>query len=191
MTRIVGSVLVASALVLTSAGAETAAALPPDHRVEYRIRETPTDPQSDVIWKVELIVEANEVRGRYVGWAIASITLTQFDEQGDVWRVWQEATPEVPTSDGLWWVEHAAPNSPVAIEFALPPYLVGTADPQTGTQDDLDYEFDGVPYDPPPAGPPFEGRTAAITYAFIILPQPPIDWGDDEPVEVYAIVMPT
>jgi hypothetical protein len=47
----------------------------------------------------------------------------------------------------------------------LPPRLVGTAATQIPNDEDLDYEFEGRPYTPPPEGAPYE-KTAALTYTF-------------------------
>jgi hypothetical protein len=49
----------------------------------------------------------------------------------------------------------------------------------------MTYRVSGVPYVPPPEGPPYGGHVAALDFAFIIYPDPdPLDSGDDEPAEM-------
>jgi hypothetical protein len=152
--------------------------------VRYNIRETPGDPSSPVIWTIDLALQEKQVDGNYVGWLIDSVTISQPNATGQTESAWTEATPTVNSPDGLWWVEHADPQEPQRAEFAQPPLLEGTAIAQDPQDADLDYYLEGVPYDPPPEGPPFE-VTAALDYSFTFVgSSEPEEEGDDEPVDL-------
>ena len=141
-------------------------ALPDDHIVTLDIYDDPTDPNSKVVFTIELFLTADsETSGELgtdgeVGWDITSIQLTQYEAAGD--RVWVENTPVVDTSDGLWWVYHANTKTPADDEFLMPPYTYGLALAQDPQDQDLAYEFEGKEYTG--SNPPFGNNTAAMVY---------------------------
>lgn len=152
--------------------------------IAYSIHETPDDPSTPVVLTLTLSITASETSGNSVGWDVTSIEFRQPGTGGGADTVWIESAPSVPTSDGLWWIDHADANDPQEEEFVLPPHLTGTATAQDPNDDDLDYDFEGMAYAEPtsPEEPPYE-ITAAMDYIFlppIVLP-PPVD---REPVEV-------
>lgn len=178
-------VSIAAAWQVTAISAR-ADSLPPDQTIYYLIRTEPTDPESAVVRTIVLELTAREVRRDYVGWHVQSMTVTKLNSAGQTVAVWAKALPDVPSLDGLWWVQHADTQQPELPEFAMPPTLKGTATSQTTGVDDLDYALSGVPYVPPPSGPPYDGRVAALDYQFIIVGEPEPDEGDDEPVELHG-----
>lgn len=141
---------------------------PMELSVRYNIRETPDDPSSAVIWTIDLALQENQVDGNNVGWSIDSATISQLNGTGQAPNVWTEATPTVNSPDGLWWIEHADPQAPQTSEFAEPPLLENTAIAEDPADSDLDYDLEGLPYNPPPEGPPFE-NTAAVDYRFTLV----------------------
>lgn len=180
------SLITVSVFVLLGLGmpAVTWADLPPDQTIEYLIRETPEDPNSPVVFAVTLALEASDSDGNSVGWDITEAEFVEFDEYGDPARTWVEDDTNVPTTDGLWWIEHADPADPQPSEFAKPPLLEGTAAAEDPAENDLDYALEGVTYTPPPEGQPYQD-TAAIDHEFILVSEiEPIKEGEDEPVEI-------
>ena len=152
--------------------------------VQYKLRETPSDPNSAVTWTIGLYLKEKQVDGNDVGWLIESIKISQLDSVGQPENVWTEETPTVNSSDGLWWVEHADPNDPQASEFVEPPLLESTATTEDPASADLDYYLEGVPYNPPPGGQPYV-ETGALNYTFTLVgSSDPEDEGEDEPVEL-------
>lgn len=136
--------------------------------IRYNIRETPGDPSSAVIWTIDLALQEEQVDGNDVGWLIDSVTISQLNTTGQAENAWTEATPTVNSPDGLWWLAHADPQNPQRSEFAQPPLLESTATAQDPANADLDYYLEGLPYEPPPEGPPFE-HTAALDYTFTLV----------------------
>ncbi len=132
----------------------------PDQIVSFIFHETPTDPNSDVIFTVELSLSAAETEGNSVGWEITQARLVE-PLEGEGETVWVDAEPNVNTADGLWWIEHSDPESPQASEFVEPPLIDGQAEDPDGV--DLNYTFEGFPYSPPPEGPPYT-TTASIAF---------------------------
>lgn len=141
---------------------EVALGLPDDRSVIYNLREDPQDPESDVVFRIELVLHAVSQYGSTVSWRIDEAVFTQLDGQTIVGE-WSKALPTVPGQSGLWEVAHADPDAPALDEFDMPPHLTGTADRKSGSGADLDYDFEGVAYTPPPGGPPFD-PTAAIDH---------------------------
>ncbi len=140
--------------------------------VEYWVHETPTDPESDVTFKIKLSLTEGAVDGDSIGWEIDSI---EFRDPGNPDTVWVDSSPSVPSADGLWWIDHADADEPQTEEFAEPPHLDGTGDAQDPNDDDLDYDFEGFTYTPPPppAEPPYT-VTASFNLYFARLALPPI-----------------
>ncbi|MFH1417607.1 MAG: hypothetical protein ABII12_04890 [Planctomycetota bacterium] len=150
----------------------------------YLIHEEPTDPESDVVFIVRLQVEAEDSDVDAIGWRIVAAEFRQPDGGGGDDTVWLDGSPVVDSPDGLWWCDHADFLAPQLNEFAMPPLLEGTADAQDSQGPDLDYSFEGVLYEPPPGGPPYD-PTAAFNYVFTrVGEQEPKEEGDDEPGEI-------
>lgn len=162
-----------------------ATALPEKYIMEYRMRETPTDPQSDLTFVVRLKLLASDQKGNDVGWEVTNFIIDQYDENGDVSDSWQDFVPFVDTADGLWWITHADANDPQPSEFAIPPIVSGTAPAAPGTTEDLDYSFNGDTYTaPPPPGQPPYPDTVALTYQFVLaVSEETIGEEEEEPAE--------
>lgn len=170
-------------------GGDSASALPDDRWAEYTVYETPSDPQSDVVFIVRLhLVADQQITGQgtegSVGWDVTGIDFTQPGTPSDT--LWTEASPSVDTPDGLWWVGHADLGNPDAAEFALPPSLVGTATADDPADEDLDYDLVGEVYTPPaaPEEPPHE-ITGSLTFdSYLATSQAEVEEGDDEPIRI-------
>ena len=167
-------------------------AVPNSLEVSFWIHDDPSDPESDVTFKIKLALTESDSDGDSIGWDVTSIEFRQIHASGPD-TVWVESSPSVPTGDGLWWVTHADPTDPQTDEFVMPPNLSGTAVAQDSKDDDLDYDFEGVTYTPPPppGEPPYE-VTAGMDYYFALALWPPIIiiTDDDVPVEVPPIERP-
>lgn len=145
--------------------ASTALALPADQTVAYRIYDDPIDPNPVVLFIVKLGLAAQESSGNSVGWKIKQISIRQNPTQSEPAHTWSESLPTIGTPNGLWWVTHGDPESPVLAEFTLPPLLSSRATAAESTYPDLEYALEGKTYNPPPGGPPFT-ITAALDYTF-------------------------
>jgi len=172
-----------SSLVVSAASAQ----IPPQpvsQTVVYRIHDDPNDPESAIVFTVMLLLELEAADGDSIGWEITKIQFRQPGQNGGADTIWIKPHPDVPTADGLWWVEHADRDNPQLKEFDEPPHLVGTAASQDPSGTDLEYGFEGVSYAPPPGGAPWD-PTAALDYDFALVGAPaPLEGGTDEPVEV-------
>lgn len=165
---------------------ESARAQTLDFTVEYDLRETPGDPNSDITHRVILGLIDDSRDGDNVGWEVAVLTIRELDENGDVRDSWTKDYPTVDTADGLWWIEHADPDEPVMDEFVVLPRIYDTAKALDPGDSDLDFDFEGHVYEEPPGGPPF-GTTASLD-SFLRLAEtpapPPKKDENDEPVEI-------
>jgi hypothetical protein len=174
--------LAANIVTLTMAQGASAT-MPSGQEVVYRIHETPTDPQSAVVFTVAVKLVAEEIDGAAVGWRVATAT---FNQKSPV-RTWVKMNPVLDTPDGLWWITHADPMAPLLTEFLAPPLMYGTADAQDTSYADLDFEYAGASYvsPPPPGEPPYGENTAAAIYWFQLvgITEPEEDSDEDEPVE--------
>ena len=160
------------------------AADPVTQDVFYKIHDDPDDPNSTVTFTIMLCLKKAETDGNSIGWDITGIRFRQPGEIGSASAVWIDSDPNVPTGDGLWWVEHADPDDPQLGEFDLPPHLVGTAMAADPDDDDLEYDFEGVSYTPPAGGAPWD-NTAGLNYGFTIEGESGGPGSStDEPVEV-------
>ena len=158
--------------------------LPEDQTVYYYIHDDPTQRPSNVVFAIRLDLTAVDSDADAVGWDITSIEFRQPAGRPAPDTVWGEAAPTVDSADGLWWVEHSDTALPVLEEFTLPPKLVGLAIAQNPLDKNLDYDFEGVAYVPPPEGAPFD-ITAALTYVFTEEEEDePVKQGTDEPVDI-------
>jgi len=169
-----------SALMMYSA----AMALPADRVIYFAIHENPENPNSRVQYYLSLSITAADQDGDWIGWDITNYKITEKAVLGSD-TVWDVDSPNVGTTDGLWWVEHADPDNPIPTEFVEPAPVADTAVAVDPADPDLDFDVVGVPYTPPPGGPPYQ-VTAALDFAFSATADPndpPDDSGDDEPVD--------
>ncbi len=131
-------------VVLLGASWSAWAQLPADTNVTYLIHESAADPNSPVLLRVTLSLQAQDQDGSSIGWAVTGMSFVQPGVEGAADRTWSETAPTLPTVDGLWWVEHADPNAPQTSEFSSPPALAGRAAAAVTTEADLDYELAGT-----------------------------------------------
>ena len=85
------------------------------------------------------------------------VTIRELDANANVVHTWFKTDPFVDTADGLWWIDHADPVSPVISEFLIPPRIADTA-PSVNpfTEAALEFDIEGAVYVEPPEGAPFE-----------------------------------
>ena len=152
-TRVVIAGLVA-AMSLVVVSPAVAGGLPQDQTVYYYIHDNPTQATSNVVFVIRLDLTAVDSDANDVGWEITSVEFRQPLGRPALDTVWVETSPTVDSPDGLWWVEHSDAAFPALDEFTLPPNLVGLAIAQDPTDNNLDYDFKGVAYVPPPGGAP-------------------------------------
>jgi hypothetical protein len=163
-------VAVVACAALVTGVASTASA---DTRyVDYLIREDPSDPESDVIYIFSLGIEEAETDGDWIGWQIDEVAIVRLDSLGEVDAYWTESAPYVPTSDGLWWVQHEDTENPKGKEFDVTPWLVGTALADDPNDDDMRYDFIGATYTG--QGPQYGGSVSGMAY--VLAPE-----GEEEP----------
>ena len=178
------SLAIFSVLILAANAGTALADLPDDVQIKYYIHDDRTDPNSPIVFKVLLLMEARDSSSNSVGWLIKEAEFRQPNTDPDPDTVWTDTTVDVDTPDGLWWVDHVDTLAPAPGEFDMPPLIEGIADAEAVTGDDLDYEWEGVTYLAPPEGPPFENPMAAgFRFWLLLLPYPELE-GDDEPVEI-------
>ena len=99
--------------------------------VTYKARETPSNPQSNVLIKHRLHIKEKSRSGNDVTWDVWKLTFIQ-PGGGN----WTDASPGLSS----WVVTHEKPDNPVASEFTNPPNMSGTAD-NVASGDDLIYSF--------------------------------------------------
>ena len=154
--------------------------------VDYLIREDPSDSESGVIYIISLGIEEAETDGDWIGWQINEVAIVRLDSLGEVDAYWIEYAPYVPTSDGMWWVEHEDTENPKAKEFDDTPLLVGLALANDPNDDDMRYDFIGATYTG--QGPQYGGSVSGMAY--VLAPEgqeePELE-GDDEPGEIDAL----
>ena len=157
------------------------AELPDDRIAEYYVRETPTDPESDIIFIVTLELTAVDQDGDEIAWKITELTLTEPGQGHEEDTVWVDDALE---PEAYWWVEHLDPGDPKKAEFDWPPLLQGTADAVDPSDDDLEYDFGGD-YCDSQCQQLFNGKVGALDYSFTLVGEEgPEAEGDDEPVEI-------
>jgi len=143
---------------------------PPEQLVEavsYNLHETPDDPNSPILWTIDLRLAENQMDGGSIGWLITRLTIKAFNDHGTLLDTWIDASPDLNTPDGLWWIEHADPQAPEIAEFVEPPYLEGAAAALNPAHANLEFAFAGLSYTPPPGGPPFE-TTGGLDYTLTL-----------------------
>lgn len=151
-------------------------------KVVYRIHQTPTDPQTPLVFTVAMWLEKQSSVGNQVAWHAVQIEFRKKGTGGAPDKVWDAYDVPADTTDDLWWVTHANTNTPLASEFKLPPRYFGTAEPVAQTSEDLDFDFRGRTYTPPQGGAPY-AVTAGMNYDFDTAVGPQIPPETDEPVE--------
>ncbi|MHC5110374.1 MAG: hypothetical protein ACYTHJ_10900 [Planctomycetota bacterium] len=177
-----GTMLIVTRGTALTAGGED---LPSDKCVRYAIHETPGAPKSRVTFHVEMDLGAVERMGNEVGWNINSISFRQLGYGGAPDRVWTIHDPTVPTSDGLWWVDHPDWQAVDGADFTAPPLLTGTASAHKISDPGLDFELEGnTDYDEPS---PYNGAVAGMRYrlAETESSEPLEEVEEDEPVEIF------
>jgi hypothetical protein len=153
---------------------------PAQQDVVYRIYDDPNDPNSDIVFTVWMKLTPEDQDGDSVGWDVKQIRFRQIG-QGNGDTLWTESDPNVPTGDGLWWVDHADADNPQLSEFDNPPRLQGLAPADDPVDKDLDYELEGDTYTGTAPWP----VTAGLKYKFGLDGEPtPLETGEDEPVGV-------
>lgn len=179
----IGPLGVMSFLAATTGFHANAAAVPQDRTQFYFMHSTPGDLESPIKWAIALRITAQQTDDSLVGWHINSIEITQYDSDGGITDRWTLDAPIVETSDGLWWVNHDDPESPIESEFTQPPVIKDdliAIDPETP---DLFVYLKGVPFEQG-GDPPYNGHVAALTYQFALDSEPePTGEGESEPVE--------
>lgn len=184
MSLRVAAHLVIGLVLLSLAGTSAYATDPLTQVVAYRIHEDPNDANSPIVFSVTLFLQEQQSNNNATGWKITGIRFRQPGQSGGADHVWEQSDPNVPTQSGLWWIVHGNRQVPQLAEFAMPPHLVGTATAQDPNQADLNYDFVGISYTPPPGGPPWN-PTAALTYEFTPVGESiPLVDGEQKPVGV-------
>ncbi len=169
-------------IVLGTGFSEAKADLPGNRTIKYYIRQTPSDPQSDIIWSVELDLKAEDSIGESVGWQIGALHVKDHDTSHVPLRSWTKTSPQVNTADGLWWVDHADHMDPLASEFDVTPLLEGTSIATREEDADLEYSFEGDIYG---GNPTYGDKVSGLTFSFIFPEEvDPEEEGDDEPGEI-------
>lgn len=154
--------------------------MPANRVVKYYIRETPTDPQSDVVFIFGLKITARQRDGDSIGWSIVEIRIK---EPGSLLRLWIDDAPTTPSADGLWWIDHEDGDSPLDSEFAVTPKMEGTAEAQGLNDDDMDYTLEGDTYSPLPSLFGADVSSQTFVFTFVGESTPYID-GTDEPTAI-------
>ena len=170
------------ALALLGLAVSAATADPPTKQeVVYKIHDDPNDPNSTVVFTVWLTLAPKARDGDSIGWEVEQIRFRQVGEGGGSDTTWTESNPAVTTADGRWWIEHADPDHPQLAEFDDPPRFQGAATADDPSDDDLEYDFQGVnnasiePWNP----------TGWLDYEFALVgASEPLLSGTDDPVEV-------
>lgn len=129
-TRLVNlAVVFTCSLAALLSSAATALATNDYFRLSYTIREDPSDPGSDVIFKVIMEMSAVDQDGNWIGWQVDTLYFVEPSQSGGDDEVWKTDIYDIDSADGLWWVEHEKPNDPSIKEFDMPPEISGEAPP--------------------------------------------------------------
>lgn len=145
---LVGSGLVILPWICTARAEEPQ--LPADRVEQCVIHEDPNDPNSAVKLTVRLSVHALSQSGAWVEWRVTQIEIEQNLPTVGLWTM---NNPTLVTVDGSWWVNHAAPASPVDAEFGAPPRMTGTAVSQALGVGNVQFTIESA--QEPPADSPF------------------------------------
>jgi hypothetical protein len=158
--------------------------LPQAQFVELVIRAQPNNPSSPAKSVIGLSLQAIDREGMAVGWRIQQIEFRRACSDGTI-ATWTHDLPQVPSPDGLWWVDHADPLAPLPGEFTVVPWLLGTARSWDARYSDLHFDFVGTTYQAQPNEPVYEATTSLSYTLLATSPVEPVDdSNDDEPVEI-------
>ena len=116
-----------SILTVLSPYQNEAAARPADRVVQLIVREAPDDPLSPIVQTVSVGLMKSYIDGDYIEWDPVNVTINDLDEFGNVVATWRGTDLFFDTPNGLWPISHVDPLAPADTEFALPPFLLGTA----------------------------------------------------------------
>ena len=163
---VVAAGLVLAALVLGGPAAPAWADDPQAYVITFSFHEDRSDPETNLVWTFELVVEEADRDNCDVGWEIKSLYITSYDGNGDPEDGWEDTTVVVDSQDGLWWLTHDDPDDPTGEEFADTPALEGTAELDFGNDDDVHYEVDFKPRTPQQGDPP--GAAADLMTVIVV-----------------------
>ena len=152
----------ASVLAILFAFCGAVDARPPDHTLQFNLRETEGDPTSAIDFTLTLALMNAEQDGDSIGWDVVSVTIREWNANGTVENTWYKTNPFVDTADELWWIEHDNSLALLTSEFLLPPRIADTAPSMNPTEPSLEFDFEGAEYVEPQEGAPFED-TASLT----------------------------
>ncbi len=172
--------LALAALILVVCPAAAYSQTPQDQTVRFLIRENPQNPESPVKFSIQVELKAAEVDGNSVAWIVQYATFQRISN-GVVLAEWQQDAPEVISSDGYWWVEHADAAAPLTSEFKQPPRLLGRATSLAESVPDLDFDIKGSIQSPPSGNPALTSLNYSLAFVGNTAPE---EEGDDEPVGI-------
>ncbi|MEK6676053.1 MAG: hypothetical protein AABZ47_10425 [Planctomycetota bacterium] len=155
-------------------------ALPPDFTLVWKIHDTPSDPNTPVVFAVTSTLRATSKSGNSIGWEVLNQAFQRVNS-GTVTALWREEQVNVETHDGLWWVAHADPSTPVVGDFTTPPEMWGVATAITSGEQDLEFNMEGTGT-PPPNPPPYL-EMGNMRWWFYFNYGQYAEWEDDEPAE--------
>lgn len=161
-----------------------AEARPPDFVIQFNLHEEVGVPTSDKDFLVTMGLLKDEQDGDEIGWEVQVVTIRELDGNGATVNTWSTTSPDVDTADGLWWIEHADPDSPVNSEFLVPPLIDGTAPHVNPTEASMAFSFEGSVYVAPPGGAPFSDTASLTTLLHVAGDPDPTKEEEDEPVEM-------
>lgn len=181
MTRSSNFILLSAAILFIPSSLQ--ADHPINKNLTYSIHDNPSDPETPVVFIVELDLRAADADGDDVGWEVKQARFKKLDGQ-QVVKEWFINWPTFDTTDGLWWISHDDAVNPKLAEFGIPPLLAGTAQRKNASGPGLEYEMEGEAYTPPQGGPPYP-MTSSLTYIFQeVGGSTPEESGEEEPVAV-------
>ena len=187
--RLSANIVVCFVLIFGSLPSTASADLPDDRVVHVGIHADPTNPNSRVEYYVSHSISAQEQDGDWIAWQIDNYKITEKAIVGSD-TVWGVDLPFVDTPDGLWWVEHVDPGSPVRPDFKAIPPVVDTAIANDPADDDLEFDVSEGVYTEPPEGDPWE-VTTALDFTFTVEgEQEPAASGENEMVEIPPVPKP-
>jgi len=148
--------------------------LPPDQSVQFKIRKTPSDPNSPITWTITAEIHALAQVGDDFKWEVSGVEIRRLGPTPALDQVWYEALPAIDTADGYWWVSYVSYES----DFRQLPPIAGLAINDDPAGNDLYYDFVG---ETPGSGP----DDGYLTYVLQKEGEPePEEEGDDESGDV-------
>ncbi len=156
-------------------------ALGADQIVSYNLYDDPNAQNPVLEWRIVLELEETNSSAASIGYTILSVVVIEVNQAPTANRRWTDSAPSVDTADGLWWVKHDDLNDPLVGEFTMPPFVEGTADAESASDPNMDYDFEGIANGPVPPFDPTQG----LSYTFFPIGDLwPIAEDDDEPAEI-------